>query len=177
MERIMEKKILVAFASKYGATAEIAERIGGVLQQNGLETDILPVKQVRDLSPYNVVILGSAIYYGRWRKDAVKFLKKNEKQLIEMAVWLFSSGPSGEGDPVELLQGWSFPTSQQAIADRIQPRSITLFHGALTQEKLSSFEVSILNKLEAPVGDFRDWDAITAWVESIAGALKETEKV
>jgi menaquinone-dependent protoporphyrinogen oxidase len=168
----MQMNILVSYASKYGATAEIAEKIGEVLRGAGLSIEILPAKQVKDLSPYNAVVLGSAVYYGRWRKPAVKFLKKNQKWLAERPVWLFSSGPVGEGDPVELLQGWTFPPLQQKIADRINPRDIIVFHGAVIQEKLNSFENSILEKLESPTGDFRNWDAITAWAQAIADELK-----
>lgn len=168
----MVRKILVAYASKYGATREIAEKIGEVFHQVGLQADVLPIKRVRDLTSYQAFILGSAVYYGRWRKEAVKFLTENEKTLTQRSVWLFSSGPSGEGDPVELLKGWKFPPLQQAIADRIQPRNITVFHGALIPEKLNFFEKWVLNNVKAQVGDFRDWDAITAWATSIAVVLK-----
>ena len=132
----MDKFVLVAYASKYGATAEIAEKIGEVLNQAGLQTDISSVDRVRDLTPYDVVVLGSAVYIGRWRKEAVKFLKANESALAERQVWLFSSGPSGEGDPVGLLDGWQCPAAQQPIADRIRPRDIVVFHGALNVDKL-----------------------------------------
>lgn len=168
----MDKKILVTHASKYGATIEIAEKIGDVLRQAGLQTDVLPVKQVCDLTPYTSVVLGSAVYYGMWRKDAVKFLKANEKKLTERSVWFFSSGPAGEGDPIELLDGWRFPPLQQAIADRIRPRDIVVFHGLLLEENLNFFEKSVLTNLKAPVGDFRDWETITNWAASIAEALK-----
>ena len=86
----MGKKILVIYASKYRATAEIAEKIGEVLRQAGLHTDVLPVKQVRDLTAHEAVILGSAVYIGQWRKDAIKFLRANEQTLAERSVWLFS---------------------------------------------------------------------------------------
>jgi menaquinone-dependent protoporphyrinogen oxidase len=105
----MDRQVLVACATKYGATAEIAERIGAVLRQAGLPAEVLPVGRVGDLSAYKAVVLGSAVYIGQWRKEAVKFLKANEAVLAEKAVWLFSSGPTGEGDPVELAQGWRFP--------------------------------------------------------------------
>jgi menaquinone-dependent protoporphyrinogen oxidase len=71
----MNRQVLVTYASKYGATAEIAEKIGEVLRQEGVPADVLPVKQVDDLTPYTAVILGSAVYIGRWRKEAVKFLE------------------------------------------------------------------------------------------------------
>jgi menaquinone-dependent protoporphyrinogen oxidase len=169
----MNEKILIAYATKYGSTAEIAEKIGSVLRQAGLPTDVLPVKDVKDLTPYKTVILGSAVYMGFWRKEAVKFLKAYEQALAERAVWLFSSGPTGEGDPVELLKGRLLPPAQQQIADRIRTRDIAVFHGNINIKKLNAFEKWILNGVKAQAGDFRDWNAITAWATSIANALQE----
>ena len=171
----MDKRILVTYASKYGATAEIAEKIGEVLRRAGLHMDILPVKQVRDLTAYQAIILGSAVYIGLWRKDAVKFLKANKKLLRGKQIWLFSSGPTGEGDAVEILRGWRFPPKLQPLVDSIQPHDIVVFHGDVDMEKLNIIEKRILGNVKAPVGDFRNWDAITTWATSIASTLKETE--
>jgi menaquinone-dependent protoporphyrinogen oxidase len=171
----MDKQVLVAYATKYGATAEIAEKIGQVLRQAGLPTDVLPADRVGDLSAYQAVVLGSAVYIGQWRKEAVKFLKANETVLAEKPVWLFSSGPTGEGDPVELVQGWQFPGKLQPIADRIGPRDIAIFHGAVDANKLNFIEKWLLKNVKAPVGDFRDWEAITPWATAIAAALKEAD--
>jgi len=168
----MMQKTLVTYASKYGATAEIAEKIGAVLRDAGLPVDVLSVKQARDLTPYDNVILGSAVYIGQWRRAAVKFLKANENALSKKQVWLFSSGPTGEGDPVELLDGWRFPKGQQELADRIQPRDIAVFHGDVDPEKVNALHKLMIDKVEAPVGDFRDWNAITAWTESVVAALE-----
>jgi menaquinone-dependent protoporphyrinogen oxidase len=170
----MNNKVLVAYATKYGATAEIAGKIGQVLRQEGLPADVLPANRVSDLVPYKAVVLGSAVYMGRWRKEAMKFLKANEKVLSEQLVWLFSSGPMGEGDPLKLTQSDYFHTALQPIADRIQPRDITVFHGAVNMEKLNFIEKWIFRKVKAPVGDFRDWDSITSWAKAIAGVLNET---
>ena len=73
----MNTQVLVVYATKYGATAEIAEKIGQVLRQAGLRTDVLPADGVSDLTPYKAVVLGSAVYIGKWRKEAVKFLQAN----------------------------------------------------------------------------------------------------
>jgi len=169
----MDDQVLVAYATKYGATAEIAEKMGQVLRQAGLRTDVLPTDRVSDLTPYNAVVLGSAVYIGRWRKEAVKFLKANETVLAEKLVWLFSSGPTGKGDPVELTQGWRFPGKLQPIADRIRPRDIAVFHGAVDVGKLNFIEKWMLKNVKAPSGDFRDWDAITSWATAIADELRE----
>jgi menaquinone-dependent protoporphyrinogen oxidase len=169
----METRVLVAYGTKYDATAEIAEKIGEVLRQAGLPTDVLPVNRVGDLSAYQAVVLGSAVYIGQWRKEAAKFLKANEQALAGKAVWLFSSGPLGEGGPVELLQGWRFPGKLQPIADRIQPRDIAVFHGAVDADKLNVIERWMLKNVQSPVGDFRDWDAIASWATGIAEELQE----
>jgi menaquinone-dependent protoporphyrinogen oxidase len=168
----MDSKVLVAYASKYGATAEIAAKIGEVLRQSGLDTEVLPVERVGDLAPYRAVVLGSAVYMGQWRKEAATFLEANEQALAERSVWLFSSGPTGEGDPVKLMNGWRFPAAQQPIAERIKPRDIALFHGVLDTQKLSLAERLLIKGIKAPTGDFRDWEALRAWATGIAEALQ-----
>lgn len=169
----MNNRILVAFATKYGATAGIAEKIGQVLAQAGFVADVMPADRVKDLDAYRAVILGSAVYIGRWRKAAAKFLKSNEKVLAEKLVWLFSSGPTDKGNIEELMKGWRFPTSLQPIADRIQPQDIAIFHGATDVEKLSWLDKWMIKKVKAPIGDFRDWNAISNWAMAIANVLKE----
>ena len=169
----MNEKVLVAYSSKYGGTTEIAEKIGEVLLQAGFDTDILPANRALDLASYKAVILGSAVYMGQWRKEAARLLKMNQKALAERPVWLFSSGPTGDGDLNEILQGWRFPKGLQSIADSIQPQDTTVFYGSVNIKKLNPFEKWILNNVKSPVGDFRDWEAITSWAEAIADVLKE----
>jgi menaquinone-dependent protoporphyrinogen oxidase len=167
----MSAQVLVAYASQYGGTAEIAEKIGQVLRQAGLSADVLPARRVNSLTAYQAVVLGSAVYIGQWRKEAVKFLQTHEKTLMERKLWVFSSGPTGEGDPIELQKGWIFPTGQRAILERLQPCGITVFHGVVDVKKLNPLYKWMIGKVGAPVGDFRDWDRITSWAEGIAKEL------
>ena len=168
----METRVLVAYASKHGMTAEIAGKIGDTLRQSGLPVDVLPVKSVKELAPYKAVVLGSAVYIAMWRKEIVKFLQENEKLLSERPLWVFSSGPMGEGDPAELLQGWRFPEAQRSLIERIKPRDITIFHGAIDLKKMNFLEKWTLKNVKAQTGDFRDWNSITRWAAGIAQALK-----
>jgi menaquinone-dependent protoporphyrinogen oxidase len=117
-------------------------------------------------------VLGSAVYAGQWRKEAVDFLKAHEVELTTMPVWFFSSGPTGEGNPVELMHGWRFPEALKAIADRIHPRDIAFFHGELDMNRLNFGEKLIVKGLHAPIGDFRDWVVIHDWADTIAQSLK-----
>lgn len=167
----MENKVLVAFATKYGATAEIAQAIGETLRKAGLLVDVLSAEAVRDLSPYSAVVLGSAVYAGSWRKEAVEFLETWQTALAARPVWLFSSGPTSEGDPVETLDGWRFPEAQQPIADKIGPKDIALFGGLIDPKRLNLGEKLILKAVKAQTGDFRNWDAINAWAKGIAATL------
>ncbi len=168
----MNAKVLVAYASKYGATKEIAEKIGAVLKEAGFAVDVLPADRITGIASYRALVLGSAVYIGGWRKAAARFLKANEKALAEMPVWLFSSGPTGQGDPVELAKGWRFPQALQPVADRVRPREIVVFQGAVFAEKLGVVGRWMIKNVKAPVGDFRDWDAISAWAGNIAVELK-----
>ena len=167
----MDENTLVAYASRSGATKEIAEKIGEVLRQAGLQADVLPVDGIRDLNPYKAVILGSAVYIGKWQKEAAAFLQDNEKALAGRPVWLFSSGPTGEGDPDQLVDGWRLPAALQPFADRIRPRDIAVFHGHINPDKLTFIEKGVLKAMKKPFGDYRDWDAIAAWSTTVADAL------
>ena len=169
----MDKKVLVAYASKYGATAEIAEKIGEVLKQEGLQADVLPVKSVKNLAEYGAVVLGSGVYIAMWRKEAANFLKANEKLLTEKPVWLFSTGPGGEGDPVQLLKGWRFPKGLQPVIERIKPRDTAVFGGNVDAKKMNFIEKWMIKNVKSPVGDFRDWNAITKWAKDIAEAVNK----
>jgi menaquinone-dependent protoporphyrinogen oxidase len=169
----MENKVLVAYASKYGATKEIAEKIGEVLKKEGLQIDVLPVKSVKNVSEYKAVVIGSAVYIANWRKEASNFLKANEKLLSGLPVWLFSTGPASKGDPVKLLEGWRAPKGLQPVIDRIKPRDVAVFHGNINVEKMNFIEKWMMKQVKSEYGDFRDWNAITKWATDIAGALKK----
>jgi menaquinone-dependent protoporphyrinogen oxidase len=167
----MTKKVLVAYATKHGGTKEIAAIIGEEMQRHGLAADVQPVESAGDPAAYDAVVLGSAVYIGQWRKEAAEFLKRYETTLAGKPFWIFSSGPTGEGDPVELLKGWRFPPGEAALIERIAPRGIMVFHGVLDPETLNFMERFMIKNVKAPLGDFRDWDAVRAWAEEIAGEV------
>lgn len=169
----MADKVLVAFGSKYGSTKEIAEEIGKTLQKEGLTVDVLPAVNANDARQYSAFVIGSAVYAGFWRKEAVSFVENNEGLLAERPVWIFSSGPTGEGEIKDLMSGWEYPKKLKPAFERIQPKDITVFHGAADPDKLSFFHKIVLKMVKAPSGDFRKWDEIETWAKSIAGELKK----
>lgn len=161
-------RILVAAASKHGATAEIATHVGKVFQGAGLDCDVQDVGEVSDLSGYEAVVLGSGVYAGQWLKDARKFVDDHAAALQAVRVWLFSSGPLG--DPLQ-------PDDEDAVdADGLVAatgaQDHRLFAGALDKSKLGFGERAIVKAVRAPDGDFRDWASIEAWAREIVAALQ-----
>jgi menaquinone-dependent protoporphyrinogen oxidase len=159
---------LVTYASKHGSTEEIAEHITATLRRSGIETDLKPVEAVREIEPYVAVALGSAIYYGFWLKEAREFVHRYEAALAARPVWLFSSGPLG----VEVKDAEPPPNEFAEFQESVKPRDLRIFFGALDYSQLSFMERMVVKGVRAPEGDFRDWDAIEEWAESIAHTLQ-----
>lgn len=168
----MNKKILITYASKYGATAEIAQKMSEEMQASGLQVDIFSAEKVKDVTPYQSVILGVALYMGQWRKEAVQFLKAHQGTLSKLEVWIFTSGPTGEGDPVEQVQGRLMPENLKPLMDVIRPKEITVFGGKVDPVKMNGFEKWIMKKVKAPSGDFRNWQAISTWTAKVSDSLR-----
>jgi menaquinone-dependent protoporphyrinogen oxidase len=168
----MDKQVLIAYASKYGSTKEIAESIGGEFQKAGLQVDVLPVTRVQHLTSYQAVVLGSAIYIGKWQKEAVSFLEANKNTLASQKVWLFSSGPTGAGDPDKLLDGKVLPKDVQKLMDLIHPQNLVVFHGNIDAGKINFMErFAVKNIVKKPFGDFRDWNEIPNSARTILKTL------
>ena len=161
--------MLVAYGTKHGATAEIAEAIGRTLSGAGLTVDVQRARRVRSLEPYRAVVLGSAVYAGRWRPDAMRLLHRPE--LGARDVWLFSSGPVGEdkGDP-EQLERLTKPARVEQIAARIGAHDHVVL-GGMVAEDAGFIRKKMARKTAPELRDRRDWREISAWSESIAAAL------
>ncbi len=169
--------ILVTYASKYGSTKEIAEAIGHKLQDfPSLSVDVMPVKDVHTLDNYDAVIFGSAVYMGKWMDSANSFIETHKKALAQHPVWLFSSGPTGQGEAKSLTKNWEFPDELAATIAYINPREIMVFHGKLNPSQLNLFEKLIIKMVKAETGDYRDWHQIIDWAERIANEVLDISR-
>jgi menaquinone-dependent protoporphyrinogen oxidase len=157
-------RVLVTYASKHGSTQEIAERIASALKQHGVTADLRPANQVNQLDGYDGVVIGSAVYIGRWMKEATEFVKRVRPALGGCRVWLFSSGPLGAQPGVDPLQIAELKTSLNIVEHR-------LLGGAMSKERLSLVERALVKGVKAPYGDFRDWSTIDSWAAAIAKDL------
>jgi menaquinone-dependent protoporphyrinogen oxidase len=160
--------VLVAYASKHGSTQGIAERITGKLRQMGKQAETLPVDAVKDTGSYEALVVGSAIYYGSWLKEATEFVHRNETMLAGRPVWMFSVGPLG----VDFMDDEQQPKEKAEFQETIKPRDHRVFFGALDHNRLSFTERMMAKAVRAPEGDYRNWEAIDAWAESIARDLR-----
>lgn len=174
-------RVLVAYESKYGATRGIADRIGDALRKRGLEADVIRCGEVRDVSGYDAFVVGSATYEFNWRKDARKFVDRNAHVLSAHPTWLFSSGPLGtetvDKDGNDVLKG-AEPKQFADFADVVHPKGTQVFRGAYHHDKIRGAD-RIIAWMPAirdvmPEGDFREWEAIDAWANSIADGLDAT---
>ena len=163
-------RVLVSTASKHGSTGEIASRIAEALRAGlpgNTVVDVRPAAEVDDATSYDAVVLGSAVYMGRWLEDA-RHVAAGLATDPPRPVWLFSSGPIG--DPPKPDEE---PAEVSDIAAAAHARGHRLFAGRLDRHRLSFGEKAVVMALRVPDGDFRDWDAIDTWGVQIAGELSE----
>ena len=170
----MSKRILVAYVSKHGATKEMAEKIAEELRRSGLNVDVSSPNGYADRAAgYDAVVFGSAVYFGSWRKKAIAFLHAWEKLADAPPIWLFFSGPTGDVDPkAQTMGGQGIPERQRPVIERIKPRDIAFFRGKVDATQLNFLESWALKKVKAPLGDFRDWSAISSWATTVAEAIR-----
>jgi len=164
-------KALVAYASRHGATREIAEAIAAALREAGVDADLASFDDDPQPGGYDAFVLGSAVYMGRWLESARAFAEANGPQLAHAATWIFSSGPVG--DPPRPAEDAAVQIVEVAAA--VRPREHRLFGGRLERRRLGLGERAMAAAFGVQDGDFRDWDEIGAWARSIAAALTRSD--
>ena len=168
----MPEKVLVAYASRFGSTKGIAERIGEALAGAGLAVDVRPSDEVGPVSGYRAFVVGSTVEAGHWLKPASAFLERHATVLGSHPLWLFSSGPLGDRS-VNAPQ----PDPKEVAAARrdLRPRDCRVFAGAFDRATSDFSEMGLVERTVVrkflPDGDWRDWTAIEAWAAGIAREL------
>jgi len=171
----MNHRILVTYASRTGTTAEVAEAICRILTESGADVEVMPMQEVKDLSPYKAVIAGSAIRAARWLPEAVQFIRAHQATLrhkpFAMYTVCITLAMSNSEQYRSAVSGWTAPV--RAI---VPPLSEGLFAGMLNFKKLPfNWETLKLRATVAlgvfPRGDHRDWNAIRTWAESLKPML------
>lgn len=171
----MSEKILVTYASRAGSTAGVAEAIGKTLMEGGAQVDVIPMQDVKDLSPYGAVVAGSAIRQSKWLPEAMHFMQTYravlaQKPFAEFTVCI-TLAMSNSDQYRAAVAGWVAP-----VRALVRPVSEGLFAGMLDFNKLPLNWDTLMLRLTVavgifPRGDHRDWNAIRVWAEGIRPLL------
>jgi menaquinone-dependent protoporphyrinogen oxidase len=160
-------RVLVAYATKMGSTKDIAEAIGEELRERGLRVEVRNVREADSPDYYDAVVLGSAVYAGRWRPEATRWVRQHAGELTRHPVWLFESGWVGKR-PETLTAS---PGGRKRAA-HVGAEPPTVFGGRLDPALATGFIDRMLAKKMA--GDSRDFDEIRAWARQVADTLTTT---
>ncbi|MGW4060789.1 flavodoxin domain-containing protein [Amycolatopsis sp. NPDC004747] len=170
-------KILVAVATRHGATREIAESVatalGVALTDAGVwsQVEVRDAGQVHSVEGFDAVVIGSAVYMGHWLEQARNLVESFSDELGKVPVWLFSSGPVGEQKrPTEE------PVAVDDLVHRLNARGHRLFGGKIDRRTLKFPERAVVAALRVADADNRDWPMIRAWGREIGNSLVQLER-
>jgi menaquinone-dependent protoporphyrinogen oxidase len=158
------KTVLVAYATKRGSTREVAKAVAETLAERGLQVDVRPAGEVEDLGPYDAVVLGGALYTGRWHGDARAFLRSHRDALAALPLAVFGMGPRTL-DEQDVASSRKQLDQALSHTPELRPVSVAIFGGVVDPGQLH-FPFS-----KMPASDARDWDAIEAWAAQAAVKL------
>jgi len=165
----MAGRILVAYATAAGSTAEVAEAIGEELRSTGAQVDVHPAKEVKDVSPYGAVIVGSGIRAGQLLSDATKFVQKNRETLSQVPVAYFVVCLTMKDDTEENRS--TVAAYLDPLRELVEPMEVGLFAGAVNPSSLPIPARMILKAMKISEGDHRDWEAIRACARALRPKL------
>jgi menaquinone-dependent protoporphyrinogen oxidase len=164
--------ILVGYATEHGSTHTIAERIGARIRRPGVKADVRSLDVVGTADGYDAFVLGSAVHGQAWLPAAAFFVDTNHKTLADSPLWLFSVGmPAALRGPWKALADKEKPMILADLGKELYPREHYLFSGVIAPDHLPLTGRIMFRAVGCHYGDFRDWAAIDAWADDIAGQL------
>jgi menaquinone-dependent protoporphyrinogen oxidase len=165
-------KILVAYSTAAGSTAEVAEAIGQELSSANGIVDLLPAREVRDLHPYQAVVLGTGIRAGRPYRETLKFVERHHGALSRVPVAYFIVCMTMKEDtPKNREQVDAYADQLRAAAPQVRPLDVGYFGGRMDFKRLPLLLRLIVKAMKEQEGDFRDWEAIRAWAAGVRSDL------
>jgi len=188
-------KILIAYATLSGSTTEIAQEVAKEISQGGLQVDVLPFSQVKDIGSYAGVVVGAPMIMG-WHRSALGFLRKHRRALqgVPLAVFVTAMSLTRTGetdlDGIPVLVDEKLPKAPAnaasltfreryaTLANYLRPIvraarpalpvSIGFFGGRLEYGRLPWWAVLFaMVIIQAPAGERRNWPVIRAWAADL----------
>ena len=159
------KRVLVAYGSKMGGTAGIAQKIAETLTERGFDVTLQPAGKAKPRQGFDAAVVGSALYAFRWRGEAVRLLRRLQRAGASH-VWLFHSGPLGE----EADEPQKLPGNVARLAEALGAEDVVTFPGRIPEDAKGFITKAMVRKGYG--GDWRDFDQIEAWGNAIADSLE-----
>jgi menaquinone-dependent protoporphyrinogen oxidase len=166
----VKQKLLVIYATRAGSTGEVAQAVADQLCVQGFDADVRAVEAVTSLDDYAAVVLGSAIRYGAWLPEMLKFAQTQRNALAKLPVAIFTMHIQALGDNPQsraTRAGYS-----QAMRTLVTPRAEAFFAGKVDPATLSFFERMAVKMVKSPIGDKRDWSQIRDWADRLGVLLR-----
>ena len=164
--------MLVGYASRFGSTRDIANRIAGAVRTNGTDVDLHSVDEISDIDHYDAVVFGSGVYDGSWTAEATALMRRHAAALARKPVWLFSVGSFGDRHPIVGGLIKKEPKEINEFEQTLHPRDYRVFAGVIDLEHWPAWGRLLFKALGGRAGDNRPWPDIDAWAQKIAQALR-----
>lgn len=165
--------LLIAYASRHGATEETAIRIARRLEDDGVAVECRRVDEVESLACYDAVVFGAPVYDQSWPAEAKAFLAEHREALSARPLWIFSVGSFGD---TKWLVGPLTHNEPKGIADiraELSPREYRVFQGVIQKHQWPLRSRVFFHAFGGRFGDHRDWATTDAWAARISAALTD----
>jgi menaquinone-dependent protoporphyrinogen oxidase len=172
----MQSSVLIAYATRAGSTAEVAEAVGEAMQNAGVPAEVQPVSQINSLAGREAVILGAPVYIGKFPKEFHEFLELHHEALQGMRPWCFVLGPV-QNKPAEFEGARKQAERQLGRYPWLRVAELRVFAGRWSATNLP-FPFSLIGKIPGnplnriPAEDVRDWASIREWATGVARTIR-----
>lgn len=161
-------RILITAGSRHGGTVGIAETLAAALAEEGFRVELAAPSEVPSLDGYDAVIVGGAIYLGRWHRDARRFVHTHAAALRKRPTYLFSSGPVGTGTSAPASEIPPVPMVRQLMT-LVCARGHVTFGGRVSPEGRGALGAAFARRRQ---GDWRDEEEVRTWAGNVADDLR-----
>jgi menaquinone-dependent protoporphyrinogen oxidase len=184
-------KVLIVYATRYGATAGTSEEIAKTLHKEGFEVRVANAKEekVKDISEYALVVVGSGIQMGKWTSEADGFLNRFEKELGQKKLALFVSSmktvSEREGKTDDVTKSRKATLDDKVAKYNLHPIALGFFGGVIDFNKMNflfrktmaflkpQLEKNGFKEVRPGLYDLRNWDEIRSWARELAARARQ----
>jgi menaquinone-dependent protoporphyrinogen oxidase len=165
-------RVLIGYASRFGSTRDIANRIADAVRADGNDVDLRPADEISDFDHYDAVVFGSGVYDGSWPAEATELMRRQAAVLAGKPMWLFSVGSFGDRHPIVGGLIKKEPKEISEFEETLHPRDYRVFAGVIDLDHWPAWGRLLFRALGGHAGDNRQWPDIDAWAAKITQELR-----